>query len=218
MKSCENCGTEHDGTYGSGRFCSTKCSRGFSTKNKRLEINEKISKSLTKEPLIKVCEKCKKDFKAKRSSRFCSRSCKSKSLSAESRNKISEKMKIINAGENNPMFGKSPKNTKRILVYSDKHNGAKNFYVRSSYEELYVKELNESETVVSFIYEPVMFKCNYVSDNKKRTYQPDFFVTEQTKTYVTEVKAKWQKDSEDTIQKKTAFINSFDIDYILWIK
>lgn len=46
MKTCENCGREHDGSYGSGRFCSTKCSRGFSTKAKRQEINEKVSKKL----------------------------------------------------------------------------------------------------------------------------------------------------------------------------
>lgn len=46
MKTCENCGNEHDGTYGSGRFCSTKCSKGFSTKAKRKEINDKVSNSL----------------------------------------------------------------------------------------------------------------------------------------------------------------------------
>jgi len=46
MKTCENCGSDHEGKYGSGRFCSTKCSRGFSTKAKRSEINEKVSKKL----------------------------------------------------------------------------------------------------------------------------------------------------------------------------
>jgi len=44
MKTCENCGNDHDGSYGSGRFCSSKCSRGFSTKAKRKEINEKLKK------------------------------------------------------------------------------------------------------------------------------------------------------------------------------
>lgn len=29
---CENCNKEHDGSYGSGRFCSAKCSRSFSSK------------------------------------------------------------------------------------------------------------------------------------------------------------------------------------------
>ena len=39
---CENCEEEHDGKYGSGRFCSSKCARSFSTKSKRDEINVKI--------------------------------------------------------------------------------------------------------------------------------------------------------------------------------
>jgi hypothetical protein len=44
---CENCKEEHDGRYGSGRFCGIKCARGFSTKNKRKEINSKVSAKLT---------------------------------------------------------------------------------------------------------------------------------------------------------------------------
>lgn len=47
MSNCENCENEHDGEYGSGRFCSSKCARGFSTKAKRNEINEKVSKKMT---------------------------------------------------------------------------------------------------------------------------------------------------------------------------
>lgn len=43
---CQNCNIEHEGTYGSGRFCSNKCARSFSTKSKRLQINEKVSKKL----------------------------------------------------------------------------------------------------------------------------------------------------------------------------
>lgn len=43
---CENCGIEHTGEYGSGRFCSSKCARGFSTKSKRQEINQKVSQTL----------------------------------------------------------------------------------------------------------------------------------------------------------------------------
>lgn len=47
---CENCSADHDGKYGSGRFCSQKCSRGFSTKAKRVEINQKVSNSLSGRP------------------------------------------------------------------------------------------------------------------------------------------------------------------------
>lgn len=48
MKICETCGIEHDGSYGSGRFCSLKCARGFSTKTNREETNKKVSKTLLK--------------------------------------------------------------------------------------------------------------------------------------------------------------------------
>ena len=46
MNICENCEQEHSGEYGSGRFCSTKCARGFSTKAKRKEINKKVSNTM----------------------------------------------------------------------------------------------------------------------------------------------------------------------------
>ena len=43
---CENCNCNHDGKYGSGRFCSSRCARSFSSKEKREEINKKVSKTL----------------------------------------------------------------------------------------------------------------------------------------------------------------------------
>lgn len=33
MYICENCGKEHNGSYGSGRFCSKECAKSFSTKS-----------------------------------------------------------------------------------------------------------------------------------------------------------------------------------------
>lgn len=73
---CENCGCVHDGAYGSGRFCSSKCSRSFSTKYKRSEINIKVSSSLKKMVQEKKCEKCGSIFKPKNTKiRFCSNIC-----------------------------------------------------------------------------------------------------------------------------------------------
>jgi len=46
MDICENCNIEHGGHYGSGRFCSSKCARSFSTKDKRIEINKKVSEKM----------------------------------------------------------------------------------------------------------------------------------------------------------------------------
>lgn len=40
---CEKCGKEHNGNYGSGRFCSLKCSKSFSTSLNRQEISAKLS-------------------------------------------------------------------------------------------------------------------------------------------------------------------------------
>lgn len=47
---CEfsNCSVDHDKSFGSGRFCSLKCSRAFSTAEKRKQINEKVSKTLSR--------------------------------------------------------------------------------------------------------------------------------------------------------------------------
>lgn len=59
---CENCKTKHDGSYGSGRFCSCKCARGFSTKAKRKEINKKVSKSLKGKPHTKAQQKARKKY------------------------------------------------------------------------------------------------------------------------------------------------------------
>lgn len=46
-KSCNKKEAIQYSKYSTGEFCSRKCARAFSTKNKRQEINEKVSKSLT---------------------------------------------------------------------------------------------------------------------------------------------------------------------------
>ena len=46
MYACEQCGKDHDGTYGSRRFCSEGCARAFSTAKKREAINRQVSNVL----------------------------------------------------------------------------------------------------------------------------------------------------------------------------
>lgn len=46
QKKCEVCGKQHDGSYGSGRFCGRKCARSFSTRSKRADINKRVSQKL----------------------------------------------------------------------------------------------------------------------------------------------------------------------------
>lgn len=48
---CENCLKDHNGEYGSGRFCEEKCSRSFSSKINKEEKNKKISAALKNKKL-----------------------------------------------------------------------------------------------------------------------------------------------------------------------
>lgn len=111
---CENCGNEHSGSYGSGRFCSMKCSRGFVTKYKRKEINKKISNSLKGSghgDVIKICKFCKKEFNIcynKRHQIFCSRSCGTSYLN-----------KTINLASKAGRSSSQGKRSKNEILFSD---------------------------------------------------------------------------------------------------
>lgn len=74
-KACENCSSLTDGNYGSGRFCSSVCARAYSTKSKRIEINEKVSKKLKGPIKRKKCKQCDSIFIYKKTNEFCSNSC-----------------------------------------------------------------------------------------------------------------------------------------------
>ena len=89
MKTCENCSSLNNGSYGSGRFCSSKCAKAFSTKNKRIQINEKVSLTLTQDPILKICPNCTDIFKTKRKNKtFCSRKCQGEFVWKDNENRI----------------------------------------------------------------------------------------------------------------------------------
>ena len=71
MNICENCKQEHDGQYGSGRFCSDKCARGFSTKAKRKNINEKVSRKLKINKPIRFCKICNVEIGSRTQLGYC---------------------------------------------------------------------------------------------------------------------------------------------------
>ena len=64
---CENCGKEHNGSYGSGRFCSKECARSFSTKKSHNQFKEVKCIKCGKNILVGkrasaevcICEDCK---------------------------------------------------------------------------------------------------------------------------------------------------------------
>lgn len=90
---CEQCGKEHDGTYGSGRFCCKHCRDVYSgNKFKEKQANKPY------EPVweTRICERCGTSFTVdlkkedKRSpKRFCSRKCaNTRKHSEQTKNKI----------------------------------------------------------------------------------------------------------------------------------
>lgn len=95
---CEYCGQQHEGTYGSGRFCSPRCSRGYSTRRKRTEINEKVRKKLSLEPFCKTCKECSSVFKTKvKSQKFCCLICSIKFSNSDPT--VKEKLRIARIRE-----------------------------------------------------------------------------------------------------------------------
>jgi hypothetical protein len=122
-----------------------------------------------------------------------------------------------NSGDHNGMYGKTPKNTKNIKVYSEKHTGSKEFIVRSSHEKKFVDIINENKDVIKFTYEPKDFKVKYVDENNiKRTYQPDFLLNDNK---ITEIKNSWNVTLPETKIKQNAFQKqypSIEYEIIFW--
>ena len=90
---CEYCQNDHNGDYGSGRFCSSKCARSFSSNNNRDEINKKISKKLKgnrciKGGLIKLCDYgCGKEaLHQLKNKKWCCEDSYNKCISARNKN------------------------------------------------------------------------------------------------------------------------------------
>ena len=81
---CEKCREGHDGTYGSGRFCSQSCAFTGQPRSKR--IGALAARVIPVKPLLQAgpgryrCENCREGHDGSYGSgRFCSQSCRSKS-------------------------------------------------------------------------------------------------------------------------------------------
>lgn len=99
MELCELCGSQKFVLYGSGRFCSEQCSRSFSSKDKRQEINQKVSDSLRGRKVggdgFKAgydprrykyqCSACSRWFRGKEKQAYCVHSlhCQGKKIESE---------------------------------------------------------------------------------------------------------------------------------------
>lgn len=88
MKKCEKCQLDHEGSYGSGRFCSSSCARSFSTAASRSETTNKVLETfrrkreevVLRESLTIICPVCNEAFKtrptkSRKAKMFCSAKC-----------------------------------------------------------------------------------------------------------------------------------------------
>lgn len=161
MKKCENCGNENNGDYGSGRFCSIKCSRGFSTKAKRSEINAKVSKKMTLgEDVTLNCKNCDKEFKVRpcrSKQRFCSTSCSAQFSGKKNASFFRELAKKTGLGGN--------RNSYAYGWYDSPFAGR--VFLESSYELKVAKDLDKNG--IKWIRPKPL---NY----DKNKYYPDFYL------------------------------------------
>lgn len=111
---CDNCNKEHNGEYGSGRFCSSRCARGFSTKLKRKEINKKVSLKLGGDgnpKKLKHCINCQKETHNKY---FCSMLCKNEFSKKTTKEKIEK-------GKNSSKKSVDVRTIKRYIIETKGH-------------------------------------------------------------------------------------------------
>ena len=206
MKTCEKCSIEHAGIYGSGRFCSSKCSRSFSSLTNREETNAKVSRTLSSKVILieKVCPECSKTFSVKPSRSYrktCSKACGHKH--AVSRPETIEKLSIAR--------------TKAIMEGKTNFNSIKCTYMFRDQEircdsKIEYACLNYFETVFNAI---EMKRCEefiiFDDNGRKRRFIPDFIINTKSECFIVECKSfisvkklndKWRKYNELSLIKK----------------
>jgi hypothetical protein len=170
-RTCENCEKFFIwNEVGTGRFCNIKCARGFSTKFKRKEINEKVARKLTLEdnPRItdKICKKCKKKFKGIEKRKFCSRKCFLETeISLEHRKKLSSSLKGKTGGY-------------RVKSGTGKKYGGyyREIWLDSSWEIKFAQNLDAKN--IKWERPTVGIFYTDIYGNRKK-YYPDFFIPEK---------------------------------------
>lgn len=150
---CEKCGKEHDGTYGSGRFCSGKCAH---SRIRTPEIKQKISLKLKKPaPYLKTCNNCGVVLSKHNKSGYCKK-CFSKSEYYS--NSLKQAFKNKNMGGYRKGSGRG------------KCGWYKGYWCDSSWELAYVIYNLEH----NIVFERNTRKFEYEYEGKKLKYLPDF--------------------------------------------
>jgi hypothetical protein len=184
MINCENCGKEHDGSYGSGRFCSNKCARGFSTKLNRKNISKSVSEVFTnrsKPKIDKICDTCGRHFQVrwdKSNQLYCSRSCSSSNIKRKWTDEA--KSKFSNIVKDSYANGRIPVTGGKV-----RHFNYGNILVHGSLEHRTCRILDEWKSLkLIHDWEYTKDRFKYLSDKGDiRTYFMDFKVITNDKSF-----------------------------------
>lgn len=188
---CENCGKEHDGTYGSGRFCCSSCRTSFTNRQRGKhseETKQKISKSVKLHQYnpnpIKTyyCKYCGNEIIRYRqlngrlsNSKYCSDICRNKWIDEIGKKNWGGYRKGSGIGKSGWYKGIHCDSSWELafVIYHLEHN-------------LYIERCKERRT--------------YTFENKQRTYIPDFITDDgiiEIKGYKSEESIAKQKSNPD---------------------
>ena len=176
---CELCNKEHDGSFGSGRFCSRLCASRFSTKDsknktkivkcvkckKELIVGKRSEKNLVcyecKPKIQRICPTCKKVFYVLHVTgrTYCNKKCIH----------INEHYRQLHreSAERREFGGHT---SKQSIYYKRLDNTE--VYLHSSFEIKVATELDSYN--ISWIRPPPLSWVD--QNNEKRRYYPDFYL------------------------------------------
>lgn len=213
MKVCENCGKEHDGTYGSGRFCNCKCSRGFATKNKRAEINAKVSKSLlgrklSEEHKIHLSESLK-------GNKNLSQKLKGRHLTNEHKKNIGLASK---GRKHSDEYKTNMSNMMKIKVQNGTHKGWQSRNIKS-YPEIFFESVLENNNISNKCIREFKISKKDLGLDDYANYFLDFFFPEKMIDLEIDGKQHWEDTNRIESDKIRDFVlseNNYKVYRIKW--
>lgn len=204
---CENCGTEHEGTFGSGRFCSKFCAH--SNVGKRGKGISRPWKKRIKKIHLTLCIHCGIEFDHDRKRLFCSKLCKDKhGPSVEMREKLS---KIFTEKIKRGEFRSYLKSIKCSYEFKDtsiKCDSKVEYSCLNFFETNYkVISIKRADIVLT-----------YKHDGINKSYLPDFIIDTTEGKFIVECKAEIGKNANvsrkwgyyyDTIEPKKEALKKY---------
>lgn len=203
---CENCKEETEKKYGSGRFCSQKCSRSFSTKAKREEINLKVCKTFkekgfTKNKVDKICEYCRSTFSVKykkRNQKTCSIGCSRKLTWSSDERRMKASFKTCERNSNGD-FSNTFKSNRCFFNFNGIDIRCDSLLEFRGLEEI-CKLFNVSKIERSQIY------IRYEFSGKVRLFNPDFLIETEQEKILMECKSRISKNDTNKNSRPLYFL------------